>query len=30
LKAYFSKVVKERSAAEGMWKAYYEERKWIG
>lgn len=30
LKTYFSKVVKERSREEGMWKDYYEERKWIG
>jgi MoxR-like ATPase len=30
LKAYFSKVVKERSVEEAVWKDYYQERKWIG
>ncbi|KQO18167.1 AAA family ATPase [Paenibacillus sp. Leaf72] len=30
LKTYFSKVVKERSKEDVIWKDYYEERKWIG
>lgn len=30
LKTYFSKVVKERANDEGIWKQYYEEKKWIG
>ncbi|WP_270170929.1 ATP-binding protein [Paenibacillus sp. SYP-B4298] len=30
LKAYFSKIVKERAAVEPLWKAYYEEKQWIG
>lgn len=30
LKSYFSKIVKERARDEGIWKDYYEEKKWIG
>ncbi len=30
LKAYFSKVVKERAGQDEIWKEYYSERKWIG
>ncbi|KQY94554.1 AAA family ATPase [Paenibacillus sp. Root52] len=30
LKSYFSKIVKERAREEGIWKDYYEEKKWIG
>lgn len=29
LKTYFSKVVKERAKEEGLWGAYYNEKKWI-
>ncbi|WP_232698467.1 ATP-binding protein [Brevibacillus daliensis] len=29
LNTYFSKVVKERAKEEGLWKAYYNEKKWI-
>ena len=30
LKNYFAKVVKERASSDELWKAYYEEKRWIG